>query len=70
MNTKLGLLTAFCEHRRDEGQMTQQPVRRRPRLLTPTVLPTPLPDADLTAFFQVIDAVRDRRIFLVMLRCG
>ena len=25
---------------------------------------------DLTAFFQVIDAVRDRLIFLFMLRCG
>jgi len=69
-NTKLGLLTAFFEHLRDEGQMTQQPIRRRHRLLTPTVLPKPMPDADLAAFFQVIDAVRDRLIFLFMLRCG
>ncbi len=70
INTKLGLLTAFFEHLHDEGQMTQQPVRRRHRLLTPTVLPKPMPDADLAAFFQVIDAVRDRLIFLFMLRCG
>src|SRR5262245_21017916 len=70
MNTQLGLLPAFFEHLRDEGQMTQQPVRRRHRLLTPTVLPKPIPDADLTAFFRVIDAVRDRLIFLFMLRCG
>jgi len=70
INTKLGLLSAFFEHLRDEGQMTQQPVRRRHRLLTPTVLPKPMPDADLAAFFQVIDAVRDRLIFLFMLRCG
>jgi site-specific recombinase XerD len=70
INTQLGLLTAFFEHLRDEGQMTQQPVRRRHRLLTPTVLPKPIPDADLTAFFRVIDAVRDRLIFLFMLRCG
>jgi site-specific recombinase XerD len=70
INTKLGLLTAFFEHLRDEGQMAQQPVRRRHRLLTPTVLPKPMPDADLAAFFQVIDSVRDRLMFLFMLRCG
>ena len=70
MNTKLGLLTAFFEHLRDEGQMAQQPVRRRHRLLTPLVLPKPIPDTDLAAFFQVIDSVRDRLIFLFMLRCG
>src|SRR5262245_66223395 len=50
--------------------MTQQPVQRRHRLLTPTVLPQPIPDADLGAFFHVIDSVRDRLIFLLMLRCG
>src|SRR5207247_668457 len=55
---------------RDEGQMTQQPVRRRHRLLLPTGLPKPMPDTDLAAFFLVIDAVRDRLIFLFMLRCG
>ena len=51
--------------------MTHQPVlRRRHRLLTPTVLSKPIPDTDLIAFFQVIDSVRDRLIFLLMLRCG
>src|SRR5712691_11094204 len=71
MNTKLSILTSFFEYLREAGQMTQQPVlRRRHRLLTPTVLPKPIPDTDLTAFFQVIDAVRDRLIFLFMLRCG
>ena len=70
INTKLGLLTGFFEYLRDEGQMTQQPVRRRHRLLMPTVLPKPMPDTDLAAFFQAIDAVRDRLIFLFMLRCG
>ena len=29
-----------------------------------------MPDTDLAAFFQVIDAVRDRLLFLFMLRCG
>lgn len=71
INTKVGILAGFFEYLREEGQMTQQPVlRRRHRLLTPTVLPKPIPDTDLTAFFRVIDAVRDRLIFLFMLRCG
>ena len=71
INTKLSILTSFFEHLREEGQMTHQPVwRRRHRLLTPTVLPKPMPDTDLIAFFQVIDSVRDRLIFLLMLRCG
>jgi hypothetical protein len=67
MNTKVGLLAGFFEYWREEGQMTQQPVlRRRHRLLTPLVLPKPLPDADLAAFFHVIDAIRDRLILLCM----
>jgi site-specific recombinase XerD len=71
INTKVSLLAGFFEYLREEGQMTQQPVlRRRHRLLTPTVLPKPIPDTDLAAFFQVIDSVRDRLIFLFMLRCG
>jgi integrase len=71
LNTKLSILTGFFESLREEGQMPQQPVvRRRHRLLTPTMLPKPLPDTDLTAFFQAIDSVRDRLIFLLMLRCG
>ena len=71
INTQVSLLAGFFEYLREEGQMTQQPVlRRRHRLLTPTVLPKPIPDTDLVAFFQVIDSVRDRLIFLFMLRCG
>jgi integrase/recombinase XerD len=51
--------------------MRQQPVsRRRHHLLTPEVLPKAIPDADLVAFFQVIDSLRDRLLFLLMLRCG
>src|SRR3989449_1219759 len=71
MNTKVSLLAGVFAYLREEGQMTQQPVlRRRHRLLPPTVLPKPIPDTDLVAFFHVIDAVRDRLIFLFMLRCG
>ena len=57
INTQLGMLRAFFAHLRDDGQMAQQPVRRYHRLATPLMLPKPIPDADLVAFFQVIDAV-------------
>jgi integrase/recombinase XerD len=71
INTKLSLLIEFFEFLREEGLITQQPIlRRRHRLLTPTTLPKPMTETDLTAFFKVIDSVRDRLIFLLMLRCG
>jgi site-specific recombinase XerD len=71
INTKLSMLSAFFEFLCEDGVMQQQPIlRRRHRLLTPTTLPKPMTDPDLTAFFRVIDAVRDRLICLLMLRCG
>ena len=71
LNTKLSILAGFFAYLCDEGVMRQQPVsRRRHRLLPPAVLPKAIPDADLVAFFQVIDSLRDRLLFLLMLRCG
>jgi integrase/recombinase XerD len=71
INTKLSLLIEFFEFLREEGLITQQPIlRRRHRLLTPTTLPKPIHQIDLVAFFKVIDSIRDRLIFLLMLRCG
>jgi site-specific recombinase XerD len=70
LNTKLSLLVSVFAHLCEEGVMQQQPVRRRHRLLTPQGLPKAIPDADLGAFFQVIDSLRDRLLFLLMLRCG
>jgi integrase/recombinase XerD len=71
LNTKLSILASFFAYLCDEGVMRQQPVsRRRHRLLTPEVLPKAIPDAALVAFFQVIDSLRDRLLFLLMLRCG
>ncbi len=71
INLKLSLLGEFFEFLREDGLMTQPPIlRRRHRLLTPITLPKPINETDLTAFFKVIDSVRDRLIFLLMLRCG
>jgi site-specific recombinase XerD len=71
INTTLSVLKAFFEFLHEEGQMPIQPVlRHRHRLVTPSTLPKPLPEADLIRLFRVIDTMRDRLIFLLMLRCG
>jgi site-specific recombinase XerD len=71
LNTKVSILAQVFAYLCDEGVMLQQPVRRHQhRLLVPQGLPKALPDADLVAFFQVIDSLRDRLLFLLMLRCG
>jgi site-specific recombinase XerD len=71
INGHLSMLTELFDFLREDGQMQTQPViRRRHRLQTPTTLPKPLAEADLVAFFKVIDSIRDRLLFLLMLRCG
>ena len=71
INTALSLLKAFVDFLHEEGQMPHQPIlRHRHRLMAPATLPKPIPEADLLRFCTVIDAVRDRLIFLLMLRCG
>ena len=39
-------------------------------MTVPETLPRPVPDSDLVRFFKAVDSVRDRLIFLFMLRCG
>ena len=71
LNTKLSILANVFAHFCDEGVRQRQPVHRRQhRLLTPQGLPKAIPDADLVAFFRAIDSLRDRLLFLRMLRCG
>jgi site-specific recombinase XerD len=71
LNTTLSILARFFTYLCDEGLVRLHPVsRRRHCPLTPEVLPKAIPDADLVAFFQVLDSLRDRLLFLLMLRCG
>jgi site-specific recombinase XerD len=71
INTNLSVLKEFFDFLREQGQMQAQPViRRRHRLFAPSTLPKPMAESDLIEFFKVIDSVRDRLIFLLMLRCG
>jgi len=71
INTSLSALNAFFDFLLEDGRMQRQPIiRRRHRLLAPTTLPKPMAEDDLISFFKVIDSLRDRLIFLMMLRCG
>jgi site-specific recombinase XerD len=71
INNKLSLLHEFFAFLIEEGAITHQPLlRHRHHVAAPTTLPKPMPEADLVRFFKVIDSIRDRVLFLLMLRCG
>ncbi len=71
INNKLSLLREFFSFLVDEGAMTRQPIlRHRHHVAAPMTLPKPMPEADLVRFFKVVDSIRDRLLFLLMLRCG
>jgi len=55
----------------DQGALAQSPIQLpRHQILLPTQLPRPMAEAEVVAFFRVIDALEDRTLFLLMLRCG
>ncbi len=71
INHGFSLLGEFFDFLIENNQMLRQPVnKRRHRVFAPTTLPKPMPEANLVQFFKVIDSIRDRVIFLLMLRCG
>jgi site-specific recombinase XerD len=71
MNRFLTVLHHFCAFLYAHGQMAQQPIHgRRHHVMVPHPLPKPMTETDLVRFFQVIDAVSDRTMFVLMLRCG
>lgn len=55
----------------DQGLLAQSPIQLpRHQILVPTRLPHPMAEAEVVAFFRVIDTLEDRTMFLLMLRCG
>lgn len=71
INNSVHMLRGFFEFLREEGEMLTQPIiKHRHSVLASTTLPKPMAEADLVAFFKAIDTLRDRLIFLLMLRCG
>ena len=55
----------------NHGVLAQSPIQLpRHHILLPTRLPQPMAEAEIVVFFRVIDALEDRTMFLLMLRCG
>jgi site-specific recombinase XerD len=64
-------LQGFFLFLRDQGILAQSPIQLpRHQILVPAQLPRPMTEADVVAFFRVIDRLEDRTMFLLMLRCG
>ena len=62
-----GFFGFLCHH----GVLAQSPIQLpRHHILVPTRLPQPMAEAEIVVFFRVIDALEDRTMFLLMLRCG
>ena len=71
INTILHALHRFVAFLQAQGRITHQPInRRRHQVFVPHTLPKPMAEADLRRFFRVSDALHDRTMFLLMLRCG
>jgi integrase/recombinase XerD len=71
INTTLNVLHRFFAFLQEHGYLACQPIHwRLHHVLVPQTLPKPMTEADLIRFFSVIDALQDRTMFLLMLRCG
>jgi integrase/recombinase XerD len=71
IHTMLSVVRRFCTFLQEHGLLAHQPIHpRRHAVLLPQMLPRPMAEEDLIRFFQVIDVLRDRTMFLLMLRCG
>ena len=69
--TRLRVMQGFFAFLHDRGSVSQSPIRLpRHHILVPQDLPHPMAEDEVIAFFRVIDALRDRTLFLLMLRCG
>ena len=71
INRRLAAVHSLYTFHADEQPELVCPVLpHRHTLRTPRCLPRAVPEADLHRFFAVIEDVRDKAIFLLMLRCG
>jgi site-specific recombinase XerD len=71
INRRLAAITSLYAFLSDDDPDLVCPVLpHRHSLRERQRLPRPVPEADLRRFFAVIENVRDRAMFLLMLRCG
>ena len=71
INCHLGCIHAFYDYLiEDERMPLINPVRKHYRLRLPRPLPKHLRDEQVTTLFKEINDIRDRAMFMLMLRCG
>ena len=71
INCHLNSIRRFYDYLRfEEDVRIQNPVKTGYALRLPKPLPRYVRDDDLTRFFKAIPKIRDRAIFMLMLRCG
>jgi site-specific recombinase XerD len=71
VNRRLAAILAFFSYLADEDPALVCPViPRRHFLREPQRLPRPVQEETLRLFFAVIEDVRDKAMFILMLRCG
>jgi len=69
--TRLRVVQGFLSFLRDQGTIAQSPMRHpRHHMLGPQDLPRPMGEDEVVTFLRVIAALRDRTMFVLMLRCG
>jgi site-specific recombinase XerD len=71
INCHFGCIHAFYDYLiEDEGMPLTNPVKKNYRLRLPRPLPKHLRDQQVAALFNEISDIRDRAMFMLMLRCG
>jgi site-specific recombinase XerD len=71
INHLLSVMHRFFGFLHGRGLVTQQPIHwRRHHVIVPQSLPKPMGEDALIQWFRVIERLRDRTMFLLMLRCG
>jgi site-specific recombinase XerD len=71
INCHFGCIHTFYDYLIEEEEMPlTNPVRKNYRLRLPRPLPKHLRDEQITVLFKEIDDMRDRAMFMLMLRCG
>jgi site-specific recombinase XerD len=71
INCQLARIRVFYDYlSHEEGIQIPNPIRRVHFLRQPKALPRHLTDEQLVRFLEVVNAPRDRAIFMLMLRCG
>jgi site-specific recombinase XerD len=71
INCHFGCIHTFYDYLiEDEGMPLANPVKKNYRLRLPRPLPKHLRDEQVAALLKAINDIRDRAMFMLMLRCG